>query len=123
MDNQLRTLNACGKVSETKRECYPDSDSLTFTDMSAEVTLQALLDHTTERLVATLPLLSEPSTPADQQCTSAPAHAVLHVKWCFDGATGQSVYKQAGGGDEAVEQGLLCTTLVPLQLTVRDAAV
>ena len=124
MDNHPRTLPAYEKVTEAKRECYPDSDSMTFTKTSAEVKSQALLDHETERLVATLPPLSEPSAPVNQHCSvPAPVPAVLHVKWGFDGATGQSVYKQAGGGDEAVEQSLLCTTIVPLQLTVRDAVV
>ena len=111
-------------VLSAKSQCYPDS--VAVTDTSAETTLQALLDHTTSRLVTTLnelPELAEGSE--DQSSTSATADsasshdAVLHLKWGFDGATGQSVYKQSGDVDEAAEQSLLCTTIMPLQLVVR----
>ena len=110
-------------VLSAKSQCYPDDVSVT--DTSAETTLQALLDHTTSRLVTTLKELpelvegSEDESSTSAATDSATSHdAVLHLKWGFDGATGQSVYKQSGNVDEAAEQSLLCTTIVPLQLVV-----
>ena len=92
------------KVLLARKECYPSEDSMVFTDMSAKLSLQGLLDHTARRLIADL---------------SVNAHeAHLHYKWGFDGATSQSVYKQAiREEDESAEESLFCTTLVPLQLT------
>ena len=98
------------EVLQARKKCYPSADSMLFADMSAKVRLQDLLDPTTRRLIADFPL---------------DAHeGHLHYKWGFDGATGQSIYKQAiEEEDEPAQESLFCTTLVPLQLTVNGRPV
>ena len=39
------------KVREAKRECYPSTDSIIITDTKCEIRLQALLDHTINRII------------------------------------------------------------------------
>ena len=135
------------KLRAAKKKCYPDPQNMMFTETSAEVKLQAVLDHTCRRLVETESELIElvcrrqpstsnqtdqtrqPSTSdqtrdhTSQQATEAlTIDGVLRCKWGFDGATGQAVYKQKYSSDTATasrdEGALFCTTLVPLELTV-----
>lgn len=105
-------------VAEAKAESYPDG--IKITDTSAEVPLQSLLEHTVQRLVMGLSL------------TAAQVHScqnrapVLQCKWGFDGARGQTLYKQsfaAGHSGEACEESLFSTTLVPLQLSLGDEVI
>lgn len=38
-------------IQQAKQDCYPDKDQITITDTSADIKLQALLDHTSSRLI------------------------------------------------------------------------
>jgi len=38
-------------LKSAKKKCYPNDSFITITDLSAEVTLQALVDHTIQRLL------------------------------------------------------------------------
>lgn len=76
------------KVLEAKRKCYPPPDSIFVNDKMAEVNLQALLNHTTCRLLE----LCDPvlKTLSDYNKNNL----VLISKWGFDVSSGQSQYKQ-----------------------------
>ena len=101
------------EVLAAKERCYPSASVISVTDTRASVTLQGLLDHTTGRLAQAYDILSQLDPPADQPGPSSPApvHGLLDIKWGFDGATGQSVYKQPlEEEDRPAEQSLFCTT-------------
>ena len=77
---------AYNHVRQAKEQYLPSSvDIWTITDFAAEIDLQALLDHTSRRIVELQMYVIE-SCPLLEQLT-------LHCKVGFDGATGQSIYK------------------------------
>ena len=95
----------------------PRLSCVTVTAGSAEVSLQALLNHTAERLLQ-IPAVREAATA----CHSATEPPLLtqHIKWGMDGSTGHSQYKMADSEDDSQ---LLLTSLVPLRLTAEDGQV
>ena len=110
-------------VKSAKAECYPPAEEMVFSDTSAEVKLQPLLDLTVRRLAEAHDLLSRLDMPLGEPGPSEQTvRGVLELKWGFDGATSQSVYKQAiNPDDEGSEESLFCTTMVPLRLRVDDS--
>lgn len=96
------------KVQAAKKLCYPKS--IQVTDTCAFVSLQALLDHTVERLLQTVEPVIESlgNEELNQLC--------LLSKWGFDGSSGHSSYKQAFHGSEASDAAVFITCLVPLRL-------
>lgn len=102
-------------VQAAKKLCYPKD--ITVTETSASVKLQALLDHTTERLCLTLESVIE------HLQTEELNHLCLLSKWGFDGSSGHSSYKQAFYDLEASDSAVFITCLVPLRLTSGEAIV
>ena len=104
-------------VLEAKERCLPTADSsesVSVSDYSAEVKLQALLNHTVNRIITS----SRIQYPIQSTI-------LLISKVGFDGSTGQSVYKQITSDDSApqdvaVEESLFLTCLVPLQIVIKD---
>ncbi|XP_063636334.1 uncharacterized protein LOC134806859 [Cydia splendana] len=99
------------KVQKAKLDCYPPTQSVTVTDFSCEITLQALLDLTVTRILNSLQEQVE-----DMQLS-------LISKWGFDGASSQSRYKQKIGGSEQDDSSIFMTTLVPLKLISGDKTI
>lgn len=99
------------KLHEAKRACYPNA--ITISDHKSSVELQCLLDHTVLRLCKALD--PEISTVINNNHISK---LTLRGKWGFDGATGQSLYKQTSEShrDFASEESLFIVSYVPLQL-------
>jgi hypothetical protein len=97
------------ELLQEKKACYPEG--INVGPLSAEVPLQNLVDHTTLRLCFSLNL-RESNLPSNISRMS------LRWKWGFDGATGQSLYKQLTGSKRnlAAEESLFVTSCVPLQL-------
>lgn len=95
------------KVQQTKLDCYPPKQSVTVTDSSARITLQALLDITVTRILQSLS-----KEEHNKQLK-------LISKWGFDGASNQSRYKQKMEGEED-DSSIFMTSLVPLKLTDGD---
>lgn len=100
------------KVQQTKLHCYPPKQSVSVTDSSARITLQALLDITVTRILQSL------SDYADVQNKQLK----LISKWGFDGASNQSLYKQKMEGEQD-DASIFMTSLVPLKLTDGDNTV
>lgn len=100
------------KIIEAKKNCYPSD--VTVTDMSAEVPLQSLLDHTTRRILESQKdvLLSTFETVPDTTTLEIPLKFIY--KWGSDGSGNQSRYKQKCVGDDS---NILTTSIVPLQLS------
>ncbi|KAG4073854.1 hypothetical protein HA402_014059 [Bradysia odoriphaga] len=105
--HQANIYPAYNKILEAKKRCYPSS--ITITELGAEINLQALLDHTTSRILQTC-----------QNALSGQAEwsLTLYVKWGMDGASGQSVYKQIfPENDKSTDDSsIFMTSLVPLQI-------
>ena len=71
--------------------------------MFARITLQSLLDHTTRRILESLK-------------ANIPGQLLLIGKIGFDGASGQSMYKQKFENPESEDQSIFATAYVPLKL-------
>lgn len=101
-------------VALAKKACYPPKTEITITDWKAEVRLQALLDHTADRiLVAQNEVLK---TLTAEQCSKLS----LICKWGCDGSSGHSEYKQTfvnSQGEQISDAHVFFTSVVPLQLT------
>ncbi|XP_065679128.1 uncharacterized protein LOC136093881 [Hydra vulgaris] len=99
-------------LKSAKDRCYPDD--VIISDYSAEIPLQSLLQHTSQRLCdSQIEVLTADSLKIFKKLT-------LRSKIGFDGATGLSVYKQSStdeaGRSLANEVSLFITCLVPLDL-------
>ena len=97
----------------SKAKWYPEN--IFIDDYSAQVPLQELLKHTVKRLC-------EVQAPVISTMQDGLTRLALRCKAGFDGATGQSVYKQVSGeeaGDRNLkkEESLFITCLAPLELS------
>ena len=99
------------KILSAKRRCYPDSSAMTVTETSAEVKLQALLDHTSERLLQVMYKDDNELHPGNFE------NLQLILKWGCDGASSQE-YKQMFSEKDSSDANVFFTSTVPLQLSV-----
>lgn len=90
------------KIKQIKTECYPSKEDTTVSEDGAVIKLQALLDLTVTRLISAHNIIVETGTKLK-----------LISKWGFDGASGQSNYKQPGDFDDS---SIFMTCMVPLRL-------
>jgi len=106
------------QIQLAKRDCYPPKEMMTFTETHAEIELQALLDLTIQRLWKTLKSDTNQKLP----------NLKLISKWGFDGASGQSFYKQRFTDnivdiDKPRDESVFTISLVPLKLLSGDKIV
>lgn len=93
-----------------KKECYPNN--ILITDISAEINLQSLLNHTIHRLVtAQIEVLESRIEDYD------PTSISIIFKWGCDGASGHSCYKQAFEKSDCDDSFLFIISLVPLRMS------
>ena len=99
---------------KAKLACYPPSEAITVSETSAEIQLQALLDHTISRLVSVQEEVFERVLNCD------PMIFKLICKWGCDGSGGHKQYKQKfiNEGEEQAhdDSDMFVISLVPLQL-------
>lgn len=102
-------------IREAKEECYPND--IVISEISAEVSLQSLINHTTKRLcqVQRHVLLQHKDILDDVE---------LIFKWGCDGTSGLTPYKQRFTDDkdknlESEDTAIFVLSLVPLQLRCR----
>lgn len=93
------------QIQQGKQDCYPSQNSILVTDTFATITLQSLLDHTIKIILDSM------------QCNVS-GNLVLIGKCGFDGASGQSTYKQKFLTDnsENDDSSIFMTAYVPLKL-------
>lgn len=96
-------------IQNAKKNCYPDQDSIQVTSTSAQVNLQALLDHTTARL---LEVQKEVINTMDAETIG---NLKLISKWGIDGSAANE-YKQKFDSQEDSDAAILMTSFVPIQL-------
>lgn len=96
------------KLLIAKMECYPE-EGINISDISAEVTLQSLVDHTTKRI-----LKQQKEVLNQHKCSKL----ILSYKYGCDGSSGHSRYKQKFDDSykDTTDEYLFAICLVPLQL-------
>ena len=82
----------------------------TVSESCAQIELQALLDHTTSRIIQLQADVIDTLNPEILQ------KLVLHCKWVCDGSSGQSVFKQKFTETGKSDESIFYTSLVSLQL-------
>lgn len=104
------------KVREVKVLCYPPKENIHITDMSAEIKLQGLLDHTTHRIIQ----LQEEVIHAYMEDVEGDPNVLTFIyKWGIDGSSNQSIYKQSWLGENNAEyndESVIILSLVPIRL-------
>ncbi|XP_041968507.1 uncharacterized protein LOC121725559 [Aricia agestis] len=99
------------KLQQAKLNCYPDKKDLCITEDGASIKLQALLNLTVSRLL-----------DAISMDLDATINLELVSKWGFDGASGQSVYKQKVN-KEFEDSSIFMASLVPVRLQQSDGTI
>lgn len=99
------------QIRLAKKDCYPPKEAITISDVHASIKLQALLDLTVCRLFEACNI--------DKRFEKQ--NLKLISKWGFDGASCQSLYKQAFTNssddfDKPKDDSIFITCLVPLKL-------
>lgn len=100
------------RVQKEKNVCFPPEpkNSITVTDSSAKISLQALLDLTAKRIIKSLPESIQNK------------ELILISKYGFDGASSQSRYKQKMDSIQD-DSSIFMTSLSPLKMTCEDITV
>lgn len=104
------------KVREAEDKCRPAKEHVFISDDKVEVNLQALLNHTAERIVE---LQSDVIQHVVQLTNSTEIEAELIYSYGFDGSSGHSPYNQGFHNTQNTslnDECLLATTLIPLRL-------
>lgn len=103
-------------VLKAKRDCYPEKNSISICETSAEVKLQSLLNHTINRILKIQ--MDVIKTLTREQLSNLN----LICKWGCDGSSGLSMYKQKFSDDDESKSdaSIFFTSLVPLQLISID---
>lgn len=112
-----QTFPSYTEVQKAKQKCYPNKNKIITSETSAQVSLQCLLDHTTERIIELKK--SEFASLTNEELSQV----TLHCKWGFDGSSGHSSYKQAFHGAEASDSSVLITSIVPLKLSCNERVI
>ena len=98
------------EVKKAKKRCYPSVVYTTVSESCAQIELQALLDHTTSRIIQLQADVIDTLNPEILQ------KLVLHCKLGCDGSSGQSVYKKKFTVTGKSDESIFYTSLVSLQL-------
>jgi len=114
-ENNCKLYPSYNNVLKAKKRCYPPRTNMTITESRAEVTLQALLDHTVERI------LFLQRDVLDTLSVENVKNMHLICKWGCDGSSGQSIYKQKFTEDGKSDENVFFTSLVPLLLVCKDS--
>lgn len=102
---------AYNAILEAKKEVYTSRETTEFNKSGARVQLQAVLDKTVARFGKFLRL----------EDSLAGKELLLICKWGFDGASGQSLYKQATDGDD--DSSIFMCSFVPLRFVCGEKVV
>ncbi|XP_067634314.1 uncharacterized protein [Eurosta solidaginis] len=95
------------KITQAKKEAVPLNPKIT--EVSAEIELQNLMDHTSTRLLQSF---------TEEKLKSLPKELAMITKWGCDGSSGQSAYKQRINVDDETitDSNMFMASIVPLRL-------
>lgn len=97
-------------LQKHKKACYPPQESLHVTEDCAEVELQAVIDHTAERLLKHLEEVLNTLKDDERKTLN------MICKWGCDGSQ-QAQYKQKFESDDASDSHIFLSSFVPLRIT------
>lgn len=103
-------------LKEAKMRCCPSEEFIKVTERSAEITVQALLNLTVQRL------FSAQEVVVKRFLSLGIKNFTLVSKWGCDGSSGHSRYKQKISDDYCDDQYLFLFSFVPLKLHSNDDA-
>ncbi|KAK7791956.1 hypothetical protein R5R35_004579 [Gryllus longicercus] len=112
IDHNCSLYPSYKKVQEAKKDCYPPAVDMRITETSAEVKLQALLDHTVERIFRV-------QQDVISSLLDSAYDTELICKWGCDGTSGQSTFKQKFDDDSEgtkTDANIFFVSIVPLQI-------
>lgn len=92
-------------IQQAKLECYPPKEKVTINETVASIDIQALLDITSSRLLKVC-----------EENIDNHTNLKLICKWGFDGASGQSTYKQKFQNENISDDSIFMTSFVPVKL-------
>lgn len=92
---------------QVKKQCYPAVENITVTDVSAEVNLNAILNHTALRICKYI--------LGERLDTSVLDYNLIY-KWGCDGSSGHSLYKQPFENPDSTDEYMFVISLVPIRL-------
>lgn len=93
-------------IIKAKKACYPIG--ILVTETSAFIGLQELLNHTAQRLIASL---------SEEDILKCPLNTKLTSKWGCDGASGQREFKQKFINTDEADSSIFMVSMVPLRLS------
>lgn len=100
------------EIQKAKNDCSPVSDFIYISEVKAEIDLQALLNHTAQRLC-----LVQEQVLEQWLSSSEVSELTLVSKWGCDGSSGHSRYKQKFNDFlEADDEYLFTFSFVPIKL-------
>lgn len=94
------------KIADAKKNCYPPQTSIVISEISAQINLQNLLDHTISRLIQV--------EGVDITTSSEIKQIVCESKWGADGTSGFNPFKQIFMQEQNADKYLFLMSLVPL---------
>lgn len=107
-----KTIYPCySLLQKAKKSSYPDEDKITVTEISFNVELQALLDHTALRLIEYLKEVIDKLTDSEK------LHLMLISKWGCDGSH-QTPFKQKFENVSHDDSNIFVSSIVPVRLVV-----
>lgn len=125
--NMRSEVKSCGvdilpprnEVREAKVECRPLKEAISIHQIEVEVSFQALLNHTSERVIK---LQREVIIRNIERTNSTVIEAVLLCSLGFDGSLENSEYKQCCTSEvsNVGDGNLFATTLIPLRLLSKN---
>ena len=96
-------------LCKSKKLCNPLDEHISVTELLAEISLQAILDKTTERLI-------EAQCEVLKSITFTTPFTLIS-KWGCDGSSGHSTYKQGFKNSDATDEFLFVFSFVLLRLS------
>lgn len=104
-----KVLPSYHALIEAKKKCYPDV--IEITEVSAEISLQALINHTVQRIC-------EVQEEVLVQMKNELSNVHCLFKWGCDGSSGYSSYKQrfSQAIDKQEDNAIFVISMVPIQL-------
>lgn len=109
-ERQCKIYPSYDKLKKEKQSCYPPRETIQISDISAEVELQTLIDHTVTRIMTIQNSVLD-RIHNDENLT-------IIIKWGCDGSSGHSNYKQKfdDSTTSSSDSELFVISMVPLQL-------
>lgn len=104
------------QIQKAKSECYPEKESITITETSVKIKLQALLNKTTIRLLKSINF-------EKSRDNLEPRSYTLIIKWGFVGASDQAEYNIQFENENGKDNSVFISTLVPIKLHSNDSNV